>query len=102
MIWGIGEIFCTPGDAQGGAQGADLGAQREQITALNFVPFWYPYFKSRQGIAMKPHFVNIQSPVGTRAGAVTGADISADTKVKIFSQENSLLPKGDKLVYDKT
>ena len=47
MIWGIGEIFCTPGGAQGGAQGADLGAQREQITALNFVPFWYPYFKSR-------------------------------------------------------
>ena len=46
MIWGIGEIFCTPGDAQGGAQGADLGAQREQITALTFGPFWYPYFKS--------------------------------------------------------
>ena len=52
---------------------------------------------------MKPHFVNIQSPVGTKvgAGAGTGATTGADTKVKIFSQENSFLPKGDKLVYDK-
>ena len=47
IIWGIGEIFCTPRGAQGGAEGADLGAQREQITAVNFAPFWYPYFKSR-------------------------------------------------------
>ena len=35
MILGISEIICTPGGAQGGAQGADLGAQREQITTLN-------------------------------------------------------------------
>ena len=30
MIWGISEIICTPG----GAQGADLGTQREQITLI--------------------------------------------------------------------
>ena len=36
-----------------------------------------------QVIAIKPHFVNIQSPVGTRAGAGTGSDTGADTKVKI-------------------
>jgi hypothetical protein len=59
MILGISEIICTPGGAQGGAQGADLGAQREQITTLNCVPFWYPYFKSRYVIVMKSHFVNI-------------------------------------------
>ena len=98
MIWGICEIFCSPGGAQGGAQGADLGAQREQTTALN----WYPYFKSRQGIAMKPHFINIQSPVGTRVGAGTGADTGADTKVKICFPRKLLLAKREKVVYDKT
>ena len=71
MIWGIGEFFCTPEGAQVGAQCADLGAQREQITALSFVPFWYPYFKSSLGIAR------------LGAGAGTGADTGADTKVKI-------------------
>ena len=48
--------FLHPWGAQGGEQGADLGGQREQITALNLVSFWYPYFKSRKGIAMQPHF----------------------------------------------
>ena len=37
MIWGIVEIFAPLGVHRG----ADLGAQREQITALNFVPFWF-------------------------------------------------------------
>ena len=36
---GIGQNFWTPGSAQG----AKFGAQREQIAALNFVPFWCPY-----------------------------------------------------------
>ena len=89
MIWGIVEIFAPLGVHRG----ADLGAQREQITALNFVPFWYPYFKSRQGIAMKPHFINIQSLVGTRVGAGTGADTGADTKVKICFPRKLLTAK---------
>ena len=34
---------------------------------------------------MKPHFVNIQSPVGTRVGGGAGAGVGTgvDTKVKI-------------------
>ena len=56
MISGIGEIFCIPRSAQGVHRVHIEGAQREQITALNLVSFWYPYFKSRKGIAMQPHF----------------------------------------------
>ena len=81
--------------AQGGAEGADLGAQREQITAVNFAPFWYPYFKSSQGVAMKPHFINIQSLVGTRVGA--GADTGADTKVKICFPRKLLIAKREQI-----
>ena len=39
MPQGIVQNFWTPGSAQG----SKFGAQREQIAALNFVPFWCPY-----------------------------------------------------------
>ena len=55
MIWGIGEIFCTPG----GAQGADLGGSKGANYNSEFCSFMVPIFEKQVGIAMKPHFVNI-------------------------------------------
>ena len=42
---------------------------------------------------MKPHFLNIQSPVGTMVGAGTGADTDPDTKVKICFPRKLLIAK---------
>ena len=39
MPWAIGKKFPTAGSEQN----AEFEAQREQIVALNFVPFWCPY-----------------------------------------------------------
>ena len=50
MILGVCKNFLTPGGAQAGAQGAGLGAQREQITVLHFAPFWYHILKAGRGL----------------------------------------------------
>jgi hypothetical protein len=48
---------------------------------------------------MKPHFINIYKPVGTRvgSGAGTGADTDYDTKVKICFPRKFLLAKRGKI-----
>ena len=79
MIQGLCEIFCTPGGAQGVPQGADIGGSEGANYNSEVCSFMVPIFEKQVGIAMKPHFENIQSPVGTRAGAGRGTD----TKVKI-------------------
>ena len=45
---------------------------------------------------MKPHFLNIWSPVGIWAGAGRGTD----TEVKIYFPRKLQMLKGDKLVCD--
>ena len=57
MIRGASENFCTLRVHRGGAQGADLGAQREQNTALNFVPFWFPYLNTLLCGTFQPHLL---------------------------------------------
>ena len=49
MIWGIGEIFCTPGGAQGGAQGADLGGSKGANYNSEFCSFLVPIFQKQVG-----------------------------------------------------
>ena len=96
MIQGLCEIFCTPGGAQGVPQDADIGGSEGANYNSEFCSFMVPIFEKQVGIAMKPHFVNIQSPVGTRAGAGRGADI----KVEIYFPRKLQMLKGDKLVSD--
>ena len=50
MIWGIGEIFCTPGGAQVGAQGADLGGSKGANYSSEFGFFLVPILKAGKGL----------------------------------------------------
>ena len=78
MIWGIGEIFCTPG----GAQGADLGGSKGENYSSEFCSFLVPIFQKQ---ADDCHEITFRKHLGTRvgAGAGTGADTGTYTKVKI-------------------
>lgn len=42
MIWGVGEIFCTPGVAQGGAHGAILACFGGANYSFEFCYFLVP------------------------------------------------------------
>ena len=49
MIQGIGEIFCTYGGVQGGAQDADLGGSEGAKYSSEFCSFLVPIFQKQVG-----------------------------------------------------
>ena len=60
MIWGIGEIFCTPGGAQGGAQGADLGGSKGANYNSEFCSFFGTHIsKAGRGLQCNHSFWQI-------------------------------------------
>ena len=72
MIWGASEYFCTLRVHRGVHRVQIWGTQREQNTALNFVPFWFPYLNTLLCRNFQPHLL----PHGTHFASVQRCKIS--------------------------
>ena len=78
MIQGIGEIFCTPGGAQGVPQDADIGGSEGANYNSELCSFLVPIFQKQVGDCHEIIFCKHLGPrVG--AGAGTGADTGTYT-----------------------